>query len=86
MTLHTDPATLVGIVGVALVLGMYVMLQVGRIRPETLTFSAANFVGSALILVSLYFHWNLPSVIIEVVWMATSIWGMVKYWRHRKAG
>ena len=37
-----------------------------------------NLVGASLILLSLCFEWNFPSVVIEVFWALISLWGIVK--------
>lgn len=71
-------SNVVGIAGVSLVLLMYILLQIGRVRPSDIIYSICNFLGATFILFSLYFHWNLSSVIIEFVWMATSIFGILK--------
>lgn len=65
-----------GILGVALILFTYLYLSLGRMRPNTFAFHLLNFIGAWLILYSLYFHWNLASVIIELAWLCISALGI----------
>ena len=55
---------IVGTVGVVLVVGMYSLLQLGKISSERLLFSVLNGFGSAFILFSLYFEFNLSAALI----------------------
>jgi hypothetical protein len=71
-------ANALGLIGVFLVLLMYFMLQLRRIRSQTLTYSLVNAIGSLLILVSLYFYFNLSSAVIETAWLAISLFGIYK--------
>jgi hypothetical protein len=70
---------LLGNVGVACILGAYLLLQLGRLTNEHLLYSLINGVGAALILVSLTFNYNLSAFIIESAWLAISIFGVVLY-------
>lgn len=76
-TFHYFPDIL-GIIGVILVLLFYSLLQTGRCTANDFSFSFFNAVGSVLILVSLWFHWNLASVIIEIAWLAISLFGLAR--------
>jgi len=78
---------MVGIVGVACVLGAYFLLQIGRWHQDTPRYSVVNAIGALLILFSLYFDFNLPSVIIEIAWLLISLLGIyrtVRYSYHHK--
>jgi uncharacterized membrane protein len=68
----------IGLIGVLLVLIAYTMLQLGYLNPKDFSYSLMNLVGSIFLLVSLYFHWNFASVVIEVVWFLISIYGVYK--------
>lgn len=74
----TTIANALGLIGVILVLVMYFMLQIGKIRSTTLTYSLVNACGSVLILISLYFYFNLSSAVIETSWLAISLFGIIK--------
>ncbi len=76
---------LVGILGVLLVLGSYLWLQLGRLRAESLVYSLANGLGAAGILVSLSFDFNLAAFLIEAAWLAVSLLGVLR-WAARRAG
>jgi hypothetical protein len=72
---------IVGAVGVALIVAMYLLLQGGRIAATQPWFSVLNALGSALILVSLFYEFNLAAAIIEVFWLLISLYGLVRTWR-----
>jgi hypothetical protein len=75
----------IGLVGVALILAAYFALQTARLSAEDWRFSAINGVGAVLIMVSLYFTFNLASFVIEVFWLAISAYGLWKAWKRRRA-
>ena len=58
-----EPATIVGFVGVALIVAAYFANQQGWLGSDDWRFPLANLVGSLLILVSLYTAWNFPSAV-----------------------
>lgn len=72
----------VGNVGVLLVLGAYLGLQLGRLNIRGAAYSAFNAVGAVLLLVSLTVNFNLSSVVIEIFWLAISLIGLWRYWRR----
>ena len=76
-----DPYTYVGFVGVGLIVSAYFANQQGWLSAEDWRFPAANLAGSLLILASLWTAWNFPSAVIEVVWAAISIYGLIRRWR-----
>jgi hypothetical protein len=70
---------ILGTLGVAIIILTYVLLQIERLRSDQLAYSLLNAVGAALILVSLYFDFNLPSVVVEFFWLVISLFGIGKY-------
>lgn len=78
-----DNANILGIIGVFLILLAYVLLQVGKMKANWVSYSLLNFVGSGLILISLYIYPNLASQIIEVAWFVISFYGLIKALRRR---
>jgi len=67
-----------GILGAAILVVAYFANQTGRLRSDAWPFPAANIAGALLILVSLMVNWNLPSVVIEVFWLAISLYGLIR--------
>ena len=74
---------LIGSLGVGVIILTYVLLQTARLRSDQLAYSLFNAVGASLILVSLYFSFNLPSFIVEFFWLLISLFGMGKYFYTR---
>jgi hypothetical protein len=68
----------IGICGVLLIMVTYFLLQIERMKSTDLLYSVVNFVGGAMILVSLMYEWNLASFLMEVVWCLISLFGIVK--------
>jgi len=71
-------ADIVGIIGVSLVIQAYLLIQIGKVTIKSNIYLYSNFFGSLMILVSLFFHWNLASVVIEVTWLLISIYGIIR--------
>ena len=74
---------ILGTLGVAIIVLTYILLQIERVRSDQLAYSLMNAVGAALILISLYFDFNLPSVVVEVFWLLISLFGIGKYLARR---
>ena len=76
---------ILGTLGVAIIILTYVLLQIERVRSDQLVYSLLNAIGASLILVSLYFDFNMPSVVVEFFWLVISLFGIGKYLARRKA-
>lgn len=74
---------ILGTLGVAVIVLTYVLLQIERVRSDQLIYSVLNAIGAALILVSLYFDYNFPSVVVEFFWLVISLFGIGKYFVRR---
>jgi hypothetical protein len=77
---------IVGIIGVIIILVAYYWVSMGRYTAKNFNFQALNFLGAWLILFSLYFHWNLSSVLIEIAWIIISMIGMYRIIKETKKG
>ncbi|MEM9950762.1 MAG: hypothetical protein AAF846_04125 [Chloroflexota bacterium] len=74
---------IIGTIGVALILITYFLLQTNRIQSDELRYSILNFLGSGMILISLFYEFNLPSFIVEVAWVLISLMGIIRWWLNR---
>ena len=69
---------IVGLIGVSLILITYGALTLEKIDPKGWRYSAGNGLGAVLILISLYYSFNLASFVIEIAWLAISLFGLWK--------
>ncbi len=72
----------VGTLGVVIIIATYVLLQTERIRSDSLIYSALNAGGASMIAFSLVFNFNFPEFIVEIFWIAISVFGIVKALRR----
>jgi len=70
----------VGMIGVAMIVVSYALLQGGYLRAEQARYSLANAAGAALVLCSLVYDFNLSAFVIEFFWLVISLYGL---WRAR---
>ena len=70
---------ILGTIGVVMVLWTYLSVQIGRMKIEQFSYSLVNLLGSLFVLVSLFYHFNLSSFIIEIAWTLISVYGIYKY-------
>ena len=74
---------LLGLVGsIAIALTYFANLQ-GIVKADGWSYSLFNFAGAALILVSLYWAWNLPAAVMEGFWALISAYGLLRALRLR---
>jgi hypothetical protein len=78
-----DAYTAIGLIGVAIIVTAYFANQQGWLAADNWRFPAANLAGSLLILASLWTAWNFPSAVIELIWAAISVYGLVRHLRRR---
>ena len=78
-----EPYDIAGFIGAAIFVGAYFANQQRWLSSEDWRYPLANLIGALLILVSLVYEWNLPSVVIEAFWAAISVYGIAKAWRER---
>lgn len=78
-------ANIIGIIGVALIVIAYFLNQAGKMPSDTLPFPTLNLAGAVLILVSLWWSWNLPSFVMECIWISISAVGIIRIKRQKKA-
>ena len=78
-----EPYNIAGFAGVVLMVGAYFANQQRWLASDDWRYPSANLAGALLVLVSLYFEWNFPSAVIEIVWALVSIWGILKSCSHR---
>lgn len=74
----------IGFVGVGLLVMAYFALQSGKIKGDDWQYPATNLCGALLILFSLYETPNVPSIVIELIWVSISSYGLLRALRRRK--
>lgn len=67
----------VGSIGVTIIVGTYLLLQLHRLNSTMMAFSVLNAVGAALIIVSLSQEFNFSALIVEAFWLLISVYGML---------
>ncbi len=72
---------LIGATGAAIIVTTYMLLQLGKIKSDGLSYSVLNAIGAGLILFSLYFKFNLSAFLIEFFWVMISAYGIYKYFQ-----
>lgn len=79
MTEYLSPFTadLIGFAGSFFIVAAFAYSNVTK-QMNALWFNLANFIGAALLTVSLTVNYNLPTIVLEVVWMAIALFGISK--------
>jgi hypothetical protein len=69
---------LIGNVGVLLMVIAYLLLQLEKISSTAVSYLLLNAVGAILVIVSLWFRFNLSAFFMEVFWLLISLFGLGK--------
>lgn len=73
-----DIFQLIGFIGMIFVVVAYFLLQTEKKKISSWTYQVLNLIGAILLLISLFVHFNLGSFVIEVFWIAITVFGMYK--------
>lgn len=76
-------ADLVGFAGSFCIVGAYLYSNLARAM-NMVVFNLVNFAGAALLTVSLMVNYNLPTLVLEIVWMAIALFGLARTLIARK--
>ena len=69
---------LIGLLGALLILGAYAGVQFKRLDPHGLIAPLLNLAGAGLVLVSLYFRFNLAAALLEAAWAVIALIGLIR--------
>ena len=69
---------IVGVVGVLCILIAYAGATAKKLDPAQAPALLLNLTGAMLILVSLYFDFNLSAVLMEAAWVLVAVYGLVQ--------
>lgn len=69
---------LLGYLGVVFVLYIYFLTHTGKISFNSYPYALFNLAGSVLLLISLSYDPNPPSIVIEVAWFLISLYGLCR--------
>jgi hypothetical protein len=85
MTEYLSPfaADLIGFAGSFFIVAAFAYSNLTT-QMNTLWFNLSNLLGAALLTVSLTVNYNLPTMVLEIVWMAIALFGIFKALRTRK--
>lgn len=75
-----------GLAGVVLIIIAYLLLQLGKLPSTALSYSLLNASGAFLVMVSLFFDFNLSAFLMEALWFLISLFGLLRPWFSRTVG
>lgn len=75
----------VGLLGTAMILLGFALLQAGRVSGTGLVYQLLNLFGALGILVSLLGTFNLSVFVLEVAWVAVSAYGIMRSFKAKRA-
>lgn len=70
---------LAGNIGVVLMVLAYLLLQAEKLSSRSLSYSMMNGMGALLVVISLFYRFNLSAFLVEAFWLLISVFGLIKY-------
>ena len=67
-----------GLTGVVLIVVAYLLLQIGKLPSTAPSYSLLNALGAFLVMVSLFFDFNLSAFLMEAFWFLISLFGLLR--------
>ncbi len=76
-------AVVIGLIGVVINLGAYLLLSTGRMRANQPRYQWMNIVGTLAIITSLCAQMNMPAMVLNIAWLTVSVAGLFRIYRVR---
>ena len=73
-----------GLLGVIALLFAFFLLQAGKLHGNGFVYQLLNALGAGAVLISLFYAFNLSAFLMELAWLAVSIYGMVRGIRAKR--
>jgi len=70
-----------GWTGAALILGAYILLSLGRLQGNSPAYQWANVIGAAGFILNSGYHGAIPSVAINILWVAIGVFALWRIYR-----
>lgn len=83
MTLTQWLVEIAGWGGAALILLAYVLVTIGKVTGQSLSFQALNLFGAAGFIVNGWWHGALPSAALNVIWMLFAAVALWRLWKKK---
>jgi hypothetical protein len=61
-----------------LIIIAYLLLQLGKLPSSAPSYSLLNALGALLVMVSLFFDFNLSAFLMEAFWFLISVFGLIR--------
>ena len=74
----------VGLLGTAMILLGFALLQAGKLSGTGLVYQLLNLFGAAGVLVSLLGTFNLSVFLLEAAWIAVSVYGIARSFKAKR--
>ena len=82
--LSSNLGDMIGLLGVAVYLVSYLVLQLGLVSGQSMVYAAANIVAAGSVLFSLSYQFNLSSALIQTMWILISLIGISRLYLLHK--
>ncbi|MFM9891101.1 MAG: hypothetical protein ACKVOE_10790 [Rickettsiales bacterium] len=78
-------ATFIGLIGVVMLLAAYGLLTRGVWRADAARYHLLNIGGTVCTLISVWYAWNLPAFISNLLWISIGIFSLVRIYCRKAA-
>lgn len=82
MNTPLDLPSIIGLVGTACIIGAYAYLTLAK-ATNPFVLHGINLLGAGLLTISLIYHTNWASLVLEFFWASIALLGLVRAWRSR---
>ncbi|WP_114520174.1 hypothetical protein [Altererythrobacter sp. ZODW24] len=76
-------ADLIGFAGMFCIVSAFAYSNVAKVM-NMILFNLTNLLGAILLTISLLVNYNLPTLVLEIVWMGIALFGLAKEFKRRR--